>query len=247
MKEQMAEEIAIKVENLYIRYKCLQSLSLKKSIFHWKKSRNDVFEAVKGISFEIKKGEIVGLIGKNGSGKSTTLRAIAGIFSADEGNITLNSDSVALLSIGVGFQKKLTGRENIMLSGMLLGYPGEKIEEKMDDIIEFSELGDFIDKPVRTYSSGMFSKLAFSITAILEPDIMLVDEVLAVGDAKFKKKSFAKMKKLIADENRTVVIVSHNMDTLKKLCNRIIWLHDGEIKMIGTVDEVLPAYDLFMS
>lgn len=243
----MKEEIAIKVDNLYIRYKCLQSLSLKKSVFHWKKSRSDVFEAVKGISFEVKKGEIVGLIGKNGSGKSTTLRAIAGIFSPDEGNITLNSDSVALLSIGVGFQKKLTGRENIMLSGMLLGYPGEKIEEKMDDIIEFSELGDFIDKPVRTYSSGMFSKLAFSITAILEPDIMLVDEVLAVGDAKFKKKSFAKMKKLIADENRTVVIVSHNMDTLKKLCDRIIWLHDGVIKMIGTVDEVLPAYDEFMT
>ena len=130
---------------------------------------------------------------------------------------------------------------------MLLGYPGEKIEEKMDEIIEFSELGDFIDKPVKTYSSGMFSKLAFSITAVLEPDIMLVDEVLAVGDAKFKKKSFAKMKKIIADDNRTVLIVSHNTETLKKLCNRIIWLHEGEVKMIGEVDEVLTAYDEFMS
>ena len=243
----MNNEMAIEVENLRIRYRCLHSVSLKKNIFHWKKRKKDVFEAVKGVTFSIKKGEIVGLIGKNGSGKSTTLRAIAGIFSPDEGSIKLNSDSVALLSIGVGFQKKLTGRENIMLSGMLLGYPGEKIEEKMDEIIEFSELGDFIDKPVKTYSSGMFSKLAFSITAVLEPDIMLVDEVLAVGDAKFKKKSFAKMKKLIADDNRTVLIVSHNTETLKKLCNRIIWLHEGEIKMIGEVDEVLTAYDEFMS
>ncbi len=243
----MKNEVAIEVDNLYIRYRSLQNISLKKSIFHWKKSQKDIYEAVKGISFTINKGEIVGLIGKNGSGKSTTLRAIAGIFSPDEGTIKLNSDSVALLSIGVGFQKKLTGRENIMLSGMLLGYPGEKIEEKMDEIIEFSELGKFIDRPVKTYSSGMFSKLAFSITAILEPDIMLVDEVLAVGDAKFKKKSYAKMKQLIADENRTVLIVSHNTDTIRKLCDRIIWLHEGEIKMIGTVDEVLPVYDEFMS
>ncbi|MGN0374473.1 MAG: ABC transporter ATP-binding protein [Butyrivibrio sp.] len=243
----MNDEIAIEVENLHIRYRCLQSLSLKKSIFHWKKSRKEVFEAVRGISFKVRKGEIIGLIGRNGSGKSTTLRAIAGVFSPDEGSIKLNSPSVALLAIGVGFQKKLTGRENIMLSGLLLGYSGERIEEKMDEIIEFSELGDFIDKPVKTYSSGMFSKLAFSITAILEPDIMLVDEVLAVGDAKFKKKSYAKMKQLIADENRTVLIVSHNMDTIKKLCNRVIWLNDGEIKMIGTTDEVLPLYDEFMS
>ena len=243
----MKNEVAIEVDNLYIRYRSLHSISLKKSIFHWKKSKKDVYEAVKGISFKINKGEIVGLIGKNGSGKSTTLRAIAGIFSPDEGTIKLKSDSVALLSIGVGFQKKLTGRENIMLSGMLLGYPGEKIEEKMDEIIEFSELGEFIDKPVKTYSSGMFSKLAFSITAILEPDIMLVDEVLAVGDARFKKKSYAKMKQLIADDNRTVLIVSHNTDTIKKLCDRIIWLHEGEIKMIGSVDEVLPVYDEFMS
>ena len=243
----MNDEIAIEVENLKIRYRCFHSVSLKKRIFKWKKTKKEVFEAVKGISFQIKKGEIVGLIGKNGSGKSTTLRAIAGVFSADEGSIKLNSDSVALLSIGVGFQKKLTGRENIMLTGMLLGYPGEKIEERMEEIIEFSELGSFIDKPVKTYSSCMFSKLAFSITAILEPEIMLIDEVLAVGDAKFKKKSFAKMKKLIAEDHRTVVIVSHNTETLKKLCDRIIWLHEGEIKMIGPVDEVLTAYDEFMS
>lgn len=243
----MKENNAIEVNNLHIKYKCLQSFSLKKSLMNLKKTRSEVYEAVRGISFEIQRGEIVGIIGKNGSGKSTTLRAIAGIFSADEGTIELDSENVALLSIGVGFQKKLTGRENIMLSGMLLGYPQQKIEEKMNEIIEFAELGQFIDMPVKTYSSGMFSKLAFSITAVLEPDIMLVDEVLSVGDAKFKKKSFKKMQDLISDENRTVVIVSHNTETIKKLCNRLIWIHEGQIKMIGTVDEVLPVYDEFMS
>ncbi len=243
----MNKENAIEVKNLHIRYKCLQNISLRKSLFKLKKSRSEVFEAVRGISFEVKRGEIVGFIGKNGSGKSTTLRAIAGIFSADEGTIELDSESVALMSIGVGFQKKLTGRENIMLTAMLMGYPKEKIEAKMDDIIKFAELGQFIDMPVKTYSSGMFSKLSFAITAILEPDIMLVDEVLAVGDAKFKKKSFKKMQQLISDENRTVMIVSHNTETIKGLCDRVIWLHEGEIKMVGTPDEVLPAYDEFMS
>lgn len=243
----MKEENAIEVKDLHIRYKCLRNISIKRSLFKLKKSKAEVFEAVKGISFDVKKGEIVGLIGKNGSGKSTTLRAIAGIFCPDEGTIDLNSESVALLSIGVGFQKKLTGRENIMLSGMLLGYSKEKIEEKMNEIIEFAELGNFIDMPVRTYSSGMFSKLSFSITAILEPEIMLIDEVLSVGDAKFKKKSYAKMQELISDENRTVVIVSHSTETIKSLCDRVIWLHEGKIKMIGTVKEVLPQYDKFMS
>ncbi len=243
----MNTDNAIEVNNLHIRYKCLRNFSLRKSLFKLRKSKAEVFEAVRGISFSVKKGEIVGLIGKNGSGKSTTLRAIAGIFSPDEGTIALNSDSVALLSIGVGFQKKLTGRENIMLSGMLLGYPKEKIEEKMEDIISFAELGNFIDMPVKTYSSGMFSKLSFSITAVLEPDIMLVDEVLSVGDAKFKKKSYKKMQQLITDDHRTVMIVSHNTDTISKLCDRVIWLHDGEIKMTGTPDEVLPVYDEFMS
>ena len=243
----MNKENAIEVKNLRIRYKCLKNVSIKSSIFRLKKSKTEVFEAVRGISFDVKRGEIVGLIGKNGSGKSTTLRAIAGIFSPDEGTIDLSSESVALLSIGVGFQRKLTGRENIVLSGMLLGFTKEQIEEKMDAIIEFAELGQFIDMPVKTYSSGMFSKLAFSITALLEPEIMLVDEVLSVGDAKFKKKSSQKMKELISDDNRTVIIVSHNTETIKSLCERVIWLHEGEIKMIGTVDEVLPVYDEFMS
>ena len=159
----------------------------------------------------------------------------------------MHGHTVSLLSIGVGFQRKLTGRENILLSGMLLGFTEKQVREKMDEIIEFSELGEFIDRPVKTYSSGMHSKLAFSITAILETEIMLVDEVLSVGDAKFKKKSFKKMKELISDKDRTVIIVSHSAETLYKLCDTILWIHDGEVKMQGPTAEVLPKYEEFMS
>ena len=186
------------------------------------------------------------VVGPNGSGKSTLLRAIAGIFSPDEGTIDLHGNTISLLSIGVGFQNALSGRENIYLSGMLLGFSREFIDEKLEEIIEFSELGDFIDRPVKSYSSGMYSKLAFSITAILETDIMLIDEVLSVGDAKFKKKSYAKMKELISNEDRTVLIVSHSSETIKNLCNNVLWIHDGEMKMYGTTAEVLPKYDEFM-
>lgn len=241
------EEYAIEVKDLKVRYRCLNKISIKKSLFHMKKSNTEVFEALHGVSFNVKPGEIVGIIGKNGSGKSTMLRAIGGIFSADEGTIDLHGHSISLLSIGVGFQKKLTGRENILLSGMVLGFEEDYIRERMNDIIEFSELGEFIDRPVKTYSSGMYSKLAFAITAILETEIILIDEVLSVGDAKFKKKSFKKMKSLISGENRTVLIVSHSIDTLQKLCTRVIWLHDGKLKMDGDPKEVLTAYDEFMS
>lgn len=236
---------AIEVKDLKITYKCVKSLSMRKSLFHLRKSKLEVYEALRGISFEVKKGEIMGIVGKNGSGKSTLLRAIAGIFSADSGSIELESDSVSLLSIGVGFQKKLSGRENIILSGMLLGFSEQEVRDKMDEIIEFANLGKFIDMPVKTYSSGMYSKLAFSITAVLETDIMLIDEVLSVGDAKFKKKSYKKMQELIMDENRTVVIVSHSTETLEKLCTSLLWLHEGEIKMQGDTKTVLDAYNEF--
>lgn len=240
-------ENAIEVNNLVVRYKFLNKMSIKKSLFSFKKSNVETFEAVHGISFQVPEGQIMGIVGKNGSGKSTMLKAIAGIFTADEGEIDLHGHSISLLSIGVGFDKRLTGRENIFLSGLLLGFSEKQIKEKLDEIIEFSELGNFIDKPVKTYSSGMYSKLAFSITAILETEIMLIDEVLSVGDAKFKKKSYKKMKSLIDQKNRTVIIVSHSSDTLRKLCDTILWLHDGEIKMLGSVDEVLPVYEEFMS
>ena len=211
-----------------------------------KGNKKEYFEAVKNVSFQVEEGKILGIIGKNGSGKSTMLRAIAGIFAPDEGSIDLHGHSVSLLSIGVGFQKELTGRENIRLSGMLIGFSEEEINAKTDEIIEFAELGEFIDMPVKTYSSGMYSKLAFSITAILETDIMLIDEVLSVGDHKFKKKSYKKMKKLIENHERTVLIVSHNTDTLEELCDEVMWMHEGVIKMIGDPKEVLDRYKEFM-
>lgn len=225
----------------------LNKVSFFRALMSPKKfTKTEYFEAVKGVSFEVEKGQILGIVGKNGSGKSTLLRAIAGIFSPDEGTIDLHGNSISLLSIGVGFQNSLTGRENIYLSGMLLGFSREFIDEKIDEIIEFSELEKFIDRPVKSYSSGMYSKLAFSITAILETDIMLIDEVLSVGDAKFKKKSYAKMKELISKDDRTVLIVSHSSDTIKSLCDNVLWIHDGEMKMYGTTAEVLPKYDEFM-
>ena len=246
----MAEntEYAISVNDVKIRYRVFKKISLLKTILApHKYKKTELFEAVKGVTFNVPKGQILGIVGKNGSGKSTLLKAIAGIFSPDEGVIDLHGHSVSLLSIGVGFQNKLSGRENIYLSGMLLGFNKTQIDEKLDEIIEFSELGDFIDRPVKTYSSGMYSKLAFSITAILETEIMLIDEVLSVGDAKFKKKSYEKMKSLITNADRTVVIVSHSSDTLKQLCDTILWLHEGKVKMQGACDEVLPKYEEFMS
>lgn len=239
-------EYAIEVENLCISYRGLKSYSIKQNLLHGKRSRAEEFQAVKNVSFRVEKGEIVGLIGKNGSGKSTMLRAIAGIFSPNSGTINLHGHSVSLLSIGVGFQKELSGRDNILLSGMLLGFSEEQIREHMDEIIQFSELGKFIDAPVRTYSSGMHSKLAFSITAVLETDIILIDEVLSVGDSRFKKKSYAKMKKLISDTNRTVVIVSHDMKTIRDLCSKVLWINDGEMVQYGDTETVLEAYDAFM-
>ena len=240
------KEAAIEVKDLCIDYRGLKTYSIKKNLLHLKRSRAEVFHAVKHVSFTLEKGEILGIIGKNGSGKSTMLQAIAGIFSPNQGEIDLHGNSVSLLSIGVGFQRELTGRENIVLSGMLLGFSEKQVKEKEREIIEFSELGDFIDAPVRTYSSGMYSKLAFSITAILETDIMLIDEVLSVGDASFKKKSFNKMKELISDENRTVIIVSHSMDTIKELCSKALWIHNGEVKMYGESREVVEKYLEFM-
>lgn len=240
------KKIAITVDNLHIRYRGLKKTSIRAS---WTKLKDkvDIFEALKGVSFEIEEGKIMGIIGKNGSGKSTLLKALAGIFSPDKGNIDLHGNSISLLSIGVGFNKKLTGRENIFLSGMLLGFDEVIIKEKEKDIIKFADIGNFIDKPVKTYSSGMYSKLAFAITATLETDIMLIDEVLSVGDAKFKEKSYNKMKELISDEKRTVIIVSHSLGTIKELCDEVIWLNDGKIVEIGNSKDVVEKYQEFMN
>ena len=239
------DEIAISVNDLHVYYRDMKRFSLKKNGLKGKGS-GKIFKAVKGVTFEVPKGQILGICGKNGSGKSTLLRAISGIFSPDKGSINLHGNTISLLSIGVGFQKRLTGYENIYLSGMLLGYCKEEIDKKVDEIIEFSELGDFIYRPVRSYSSGMYSKLAFSITAILETDIMLIDEVLSVGDVHFKEKSYNKMKELISDSDRTVVIVSHSTKTIVDLCDKVIWLHEGLIKDQGDPAKIMTEYEEFM-
>ena len=257
----MEEKHAIEVTDLVISYQNLKKTSIKKNLLQFHRQKADRFVAVKGISFYVREGEILGIIGKNGCGKSTTLNALAGIFSPDSGTIDLKGHSISLLSIGVGFQREMTGRENIILSGMLLGFTEEQVKAKEQEIIdfaeeevrakeaeivEFAELGEFIDMPVRTYSSGMYSKLAFSITAILETDIMLIDEVLSVGDQKFKKKSYNKMKSLISNKERTVIIVSHSIETLQELCDTVMWMHDGQIKRIGEPKPVLEEYVDFM-
>ena len=241
------KEIAIEVKNVHIQYKLMKNFSIQRNLLRRDADKPEVFEAVKGISFDVEKGEILGVIGKNGSGKSTLLRSIAGVFSPNEGTIDLKNHSVSLLSLGVGFKDTLTGRDNIFLSGMLLGFNEAQIKEKEESIIEFSELGQFIDMPVNTYSSGMYSKLAFAITSSLETDIILVDEVLSVGDEHFKKKSMARMEELIGDKNRTVIIVSHSIETLEKLCDRVIWMNDGLIMEIGETIPVLERYKQFMN
>ena len=241
------KEVSLEVKDVHIVYKMMQKFSIQRNLIKRDAEKAQVFEAVRGITFTAEKGEIIGIIGKNGSGKSTLLRAIAGVFSPNEGTINLKGNSVSLLSLGVGFKDSLTGRENIYLSGMLLGFTEKEIKEKEQAIVDFAEIGEFIERPVKTYSSGMRSKLTSAITSCLETDIMLVDEVLSVGDEHFKKKSLARMEELINDDNRTVIIVSHSIDTLEKLCTRVMWMNDGVIMEMGDPHGVLAHYKKFMN
>lgn len=238
--------VAVSVRDLVVQYRGLKKFTIRSTWMKRKDSKIEIFEALKGVSFDLERGKILGIVGKNGSGKSTLLKAVAGIFSPDAGEVNLHNNTISLMSIGVGFNKKLTGYENIYLSGMLLGFTEKEIAAREKDIIEFASIGDFINKPVRTYSSGMYSKLAFSITAILETDIMLVDEILSVGDQQFREKSYNKMKELIFAENKTVIIVSHNLGTIDELCDEVIWIHNGKIIQQGEPATVLQAYDDFM-
>lgn len=235
-------EEVITVKDLKITYRGLKKYSIRRDLLSSHSKRRDDFEALKGISFSVQKGEILGILGVNGSGKSTLLKTIAGIFRPDAGTVDLHGNSVSLLSLGLGFAASLTGRQNIELNGLLLGFSKQEISEQMESIISFSELGEFIDKPVRTYSSGMVSKLAFSVASNLKTDILLVDEVLSVGDEKFRKKSMARMRELINDEDRTVLIVSHGMETIRSLCTRALWLNSGEILETGNPNTVIKHY-----
>ncbi len=203
--------------------------------------RYEEFWALKNVSFNVAKGEVVGIIGKNGAGKSTLLKIISGILKPTEGSVSCSGIIVPMLELGSGFDHDLTGRENIFLNGAILGYSKEFVEDKFEEILEFSELGRFIDVPIRNYSSGMLMRLAFSIATVVNPEILIVDEILAVGDTDFQEKSKARMMELMSG-GTTVLFVSHSMDQIREMCNRVIWLDGGKIKMIGETKEVCDRY-----
>lgn len=205
-------------------------------------SKNETFMALKGINLEVKKGEALGIIGGNGAGKSTTLKILSRVTAPTEGSIKIKGRISSLLEVGTGFHHELTGRENIYLNGAILGMTKEEVDSKIEDIIEFSECRQFIDTPVKRYSSGMFVKLAFSVAAHLDSEILIMDEVLAVGDMKFQQKCLNKMSELVATEGRTILYVSHNMNTIRQLCERCVVLNQGEIIYDGDVEEAIQLY-----
>lgn len=206
-----------------------------------KKVKYSDFYALNDVSFEIQKGEVVGIVGNNGAGKSTLLKVIAGILRPTSGKVTLEGNVAPMLELGSGFDSDLTGRENIFLNGSILGYSEEFLRSKFDEIVEFSELGDFINIPVRNYSSGMMMRLAFSIASMVSPDILILDEIMAVGDASFQEKSRARMVEMMSS-GTTVLLVSHSIDQIRQFCDRVIWLDHGKVMAIGETQEICDRY-----
>jgi lipopolysaccharide transport system ATP-binding protein len=203
--------------------------------------KNSKFEALSDISFEVYRGETCGIIGRNGSGKSTALGLMAGVLKPSKGKVVIKGRVSPLLELGGGFHPELTGRENIILNGVLLGLRRKEVLIKMDKIVEFSEIGDFIDQPIRVYSSGMLARLGFSVVASLDPEILLIDEILAVGDINFQKKCLDRMMGF-KKTGVTIVFVSHSMEDIKRICDRVIWIDSHHIKMIGPPQEVVENY-----
>ncbi len=206
-----------------------------------KKKKSEEFWALKDVSFHIDKGEVVGLIGSNGAGKSTLLKVVSGVMKPTEGSVSVNGVISPMIELGAGFDANLTARENIYLNGSILGYSKQFINEKFDEIVEFSELKEFLDVPVKNFSSGMTAKLAFSIATIVNPEILIVDEILSVGDIKFQEKSKNKMMEMIKG-GTTVLYVSHTLDSIKEICTKVVWLSHGEIVKIGKPKEVCDEY-----
>lgn len=235
----------IQVDNVSMRFKLahdrISSLKEYMTKLINRELRYEEFWALKNVSFNVSKGEVVGIIGKNGAGKSTLLKIISGILKPTKGSVTCSGSIVPMLELGSGFDHDLTGRENIFLNGAILGYGKEFLESKFEEILDFSELGRFIDVPIRNYSSGMLMRLAFSIATMVNPEILIVDEILAVGDAAFQEKSKARMMELMSG-GTTVLFVSHSLDQIREMCNRVIWLDSGKIKMIGETQKVCDAY-----
>jgi ABC-type polysaccharide/polyol phosphate transport system ATPase subunit len=235
-------DTAIEVNNVSLTYRLYKKRNLKHSIIKRDLvNKNVLFNALNNISFSVKKGEVFGIIGPNGCGKSTLLRVIAGILKPDSGSVVVNGHVSPLLGLGSGFNIELDGIDNIYLNGLLLGFKKADLDKKMESIVGFAELGEFISQPVKTYSSGMKARLGFAIAAHLEPDILLIDEVLGVGDINFQKKSSAKIKEII-NGNSTVILVSHNQAVLKELSSEVMWMNKGTAVMIGEPEAVLAEY-----
>ena len=209
------------------------------------KEKKKEFWALKNINFEVEKGEVIGFVGSNGAGKSTLLKIVAGVMKPTKGTVEKYGNICPMIELGAGFDMDLTARENIYLNGAILGYSKEFIEEKFDEIVEFSELKDFLDVPVRNFSSGMVTRLAFSVATIVDPEILIVDEILSVGDIAFQQKSENKMRSMIKG-GTTVLFVSHSLEQIKSLCDRVVWLENGTVKKIGDPKEICDEYEKFM-
>ncbi|MBW6474521.1 MAG: ABC transporter ATP-binding protein [Anaerolineaceae bacterium] len=236
---------AILLDNISIRYR-LPSDSIrtfKEYMIRMLQGRikHNSFWALKNINLEVKKGEIFGILGRNGAGKSTLLKVISKVLVPSEGRVWINGYISPLLQLGAGFHVELTGRENIYLNATLLGHSRSEIDDKLDDIIKFAEIGDFVEAPLRTYSSGMQARLGFAVASAWQPDILILDEVLAVGDAGFQEKCFERMTKF-RDSGATVLMVSHTISQVRELCKRALWLNNGEIQSVGAVEDVCDAY-----
>lgn len=236
----------IQADNLSLCYKMTRDrvMSMKEYLVQMLKGkiRYDEFWALRHVSFEVNKGEVLGIIGHNGAGKSTLLKVISGILKPTEGIVKVNGTIVPMLELGSGFDFDLTGRENVFLNGAILGYSEEFLKSKYDEILEFSELGKFIDIPLRNYSSGMVMRLAFSVATVVTPDILIVDEILAVGDAQFQEKSKKRMLELMSG-GTTVLFVSHSLEQIREMCDKVLWLDHGEMRMFGLVQEVCNEYE----
>lgn len=236
---------AIQVDNVSMKFRLCNDriLSLKEffTATLTGKLQYDEFWALKDISFNVEKGDVFGIIGRNGSGKSTLLKIISGILKPSAGCSCAKGNIVPMLELGSGFDYDLTGRENIFLNGAVLGYDKAFLEEKYEEILEFSELGQFIEAPIRNYSSGMMMRLAFSIATVVNPEILIVDEILSVGDEAFQRKSKERMLEMMSG-GTTVLFVSHSLDQIKEMCNKVLWLDKGEVKMLGSAEKVCSQY-----
>lgn len=239
----LSQDIAIDVDNVRKRFRSYQdkAASLKERFISPSRTRHRDVTVLDGISFQVRRGEAVGLIGKNGCGKSTTLKLLTRILYPNEGRVTVNGRVSSLIELGAGFHPDMTGRENIYTNASIFGLTRKEVARRMDAIIRFSELEGFIDSPVRTYSSGMYMRLAFAVAINVDADVLLIDEILAVGDAAFQKKCFERLKE-IKGKGTTIVIVSHSMEQMYKICDRLIWIEDGAIREEGTPKFIGEAY-----